>query len=459
MSLFSIVGLYQELLLQGSFRGVPFTHITGDDEAGRRTLAFLFPGQDILSFQDLGQWDGDITVAGILVGDDFTAQADNLRTAFQKPGPATLVSPWLGSIKVVLTPGRAPRFSFKHDELRVCTFTVSVRRYIPRQPPAIDTLQGILNAISDLRAQANMLLAEILAPVALTLAAVSQVQNLAAELVGTFSTLISAVQNPLVGISAGVPLGLLGGIDTAALDTTYPATVGTLLAGPSTAIAGTTTPALPSAVAPGGNTVAPAAVDGRVTAALILSAVSQVAVTTPSGAPIVIPPGPALILATQCLMLPDAIDAASSIDFTSQQEAAGWRDQVTTAIDEATLAAAAQAPSYPTAAAALWRALIAARAAWIADMNAAIGRLPSVRQFTPPGQQPVWLMAQYLAGDDPSQVVATWRDIVTRNGIWHPSDPSPGPLEVLGTGIEETSPAAPSGAASWSGDFSSDFGG
>lgn len=431
MSLFSIIGLYQTLLLEGSFRGVGFAHVTGSDEPGRRIMQFLFPGQDMTAFQDLGQYDGDITVNGLIVGDDYVARANAMRDAFQKAGPGTLISPWLGSIQVMQTPNRAPKFSFDHEKLRVCTFTATFRLYKPRPIPAPDTLQGLLNQISALRTAALQMLATILAPIALTLSTIAQVEAMAGEVATILGSLVGAVSSPLVGIAGGLPIALLTGVNTTPPDGDYPARVGALLAAPTSAIAGTTTPIIPSAVAPGGSITTPDPVDGRVTATLILAAQQQLGAVTLTNAPIVIPPGPALILAVRTLMVADATYCADQIAFVSQGEATDWRDRITAAIDAAILAAAALASTYPTAAAALWRALLAARAAWIAEMNSIVGSLARVITFTPPAGVPVWVLAQFLAGDDPASLPGVYRDLIARNGIVHPAEPPPGPFEVL----------------------------
>lgn len=431
MSLFSIVAISEEIALEGSYRGIGFAYELGDDEFGRRVPSFMFPGQDITDFQDLGQFDGDIVVHGIISGDDYAAQATRLRAAFQTAGPATLVHPWFGTIMVVQAQGKPPKFTFKGDELRIARFTATFRLYvpIPKTPP--DSLQALLFALEDMRTAAYAMLASVLAPIALTLTVVSQVEALMGEVASVLGGLIIACSSPLVGLAGALPIGLLSSIDSTPFDANYAGAVGDLLTGPSAAIAGTTTPAIPSAVAPGGSAVTPTPVDGRVTAALILSTVSQIGMATLSSAPIQIPPGPTLILCAQTIMLADATSAASAIDFDSQQEAITWRDQVVTAYDAAILAAAALVPGAPAPASALWRGLIAAKAAWIADMNADVGRLPAVEIFTPPSSAPVWIYAQYLSGDNPSAIFAVWRDLVQRNGIFHPATPAPGPLEVL----------------------------
>ena len=55
MSLFSIASISAGLSLEGSYRGIPFTYDTAEqnDEVGRRTRQTLFPGQDIQLHQDL----------------------------------------------------------------------------------------------------------------------------------------------------------------------------------------------------------------------------------------------------------------------------------------------------------------------------------------------------------------------------------------------------------------------
>ncbi len=432
MSLFSIVSLNQAVLLEGSFAGIGFAYEKESaDESGRRIEGFMFPGQDIADFQDLGQFDGDIVVHGIVVGNDYAAQIGRLRAAFLSPGPWTLVHPWLGSVQVVQSPGKQPRFTFSSDELRVGRFTAVFRRYLPNQPSPAGTLQSLLFALEDARTAAYAMLASVLAPVSLTLAALGQVESLAGETATILGTLVGACSSPLVGIAGGLPIFQLSGVNAVQSGPGYAASVGAVLAAPTAAIAATTTPAIPSAVAPGGNTATPAPVDGRITAALILSAVAQTGAVTLSAAPVSVPPGPALILCLQTLMLADAAGAASAIAFVSQQEALAWRDRIVTVFNVAVLAAAALVPSLPAVAPGLWQALIAAKAAWVADINTEIGRLPAVTIFNPPAIVPVWLLAQYLCGDTPQAIVATFRDLVARNSIFHPGIGAPGPLEVL----------------------------
>jgi len=441
-----VIGLWGDYLFEGSLAGVPFWLVDSDDEGGRRVLRFLFPGQDIAVYQDLGQIDGEIVIAGLLIGDDYTDQADQLRTVFRSPGPWTLVHPWLGEMLVVQAGDKLPKIALKSEELRVARFSASFFPYSPPVPPAPDTLQDLLSSLDDVRDAAGGLLDAVLAPAALTVAAIGVVDGVAGTAIGAWNGLLAVVgapiavsaalagttaaavasANALVQTAAAAPLAVLAAVGDLAFDVTYAGSVAAAFGGVSAAIAGTSTPEIPAAVAPGGATATPAAVDGRITANLILGAAA--ALTTASAAPAT---QRAVTLAAQALALADAVSAASDIPFESQQEAATWQQNLTAALSGTATQAALLAASQATAAGTLWRSLVAAQSALAADMTAAIGRLPAVITFTAPGPAPVWLIAQYLAGDTPSRVVPVYLDLVARNGIVNPGAPVPGPLEVL----------------------------
>jgi hypothetical protein len=126
-----------------------------------------------------------------------------------------------------------------------------------------------------------------------------------------------------------------------------------------------------------------------------------------------------------------AVTATTGIAFTSQQEARAWFTQLATPLGAAATLAASLVPSQATGAGTLWRALVALQAALAADMNATIGSLPVVETLTLTAPVSTWLIAQYLVGDTPGAVLATYLDLVLRNNIINPAIPPPGPLEVL----------------------------
>lgn len=419
-----IVGLYSEFLFEASLGGMPFWMLDSNDEGGRRVLRFLFPGQDKATFQDLGQIDGAIGISGLLIGDDFTAQADQLRAVFRMPGPLTLQHPFMGELQVMQAE-QQPKITHTMEELRVARFTASFFPYSAPAPPQPDTLQDVLDALDDIRSAAADLLDLVLAPAALTVGVLAAVEDFASAVIDTWNGLVAGAM-AAVATAAGAPLAVLGAIADLAPDGSFAANVAAAFGDVSAAIAETSTPPIPAAVAPGAPTAPATPVDGRVAANLILGAAA--AMTAPGTAPA---PTQALAVAARCLALADAVSAATDITFDSQQEASAWQQTLMAALGAAATEAALLAVAQPTGAGTLWRALVAAQSAVAADMNATIGRLPSVVLFTPPGPASIWQIAQYLAGDNSARVLPLYLDIVARNDIRNPGAPPPGPLEVL----------------------------
>jgi len=421
-----IIGDFSEFLFEASIAGVPFWMIDSSDEGGRRVLRFLFPGQDIAQFQDLGEIDGAITINGLLIGDDYTAQADAMRAAYRTPGPWTLQHPWMGELQVMQAE-QQPRFSNTQEQYRVTRFSATFYPYTAPVPPVPDTLQALLDALDDIQTAAADVAAVVLAAAQLTVAVIAAVQSLASTVLGVWNTVLGAA-DAVITAAVAAPLALLAAIDDLAPNASYPANVAVAFGGVSAAIAGTSTPLIPAAVAPGGSLTPPAPQDGRTTANLILAALPSL--VAPAQAPAA---AQAMAAAAQAMAVAGAVQAASDITFTSQQEASTWQQTLYAAVGAAanTAALLVATPATASAGSALWRALVNAQSALASDMNAEIGRLPPVITFTPPAPAPAWLYAQYLAGDNPSQVPAVYLDLVRRNGIVNPGAPPPGPLEVL----------------------------
>ena len=420
-----IVGLYDSLL-NASFGGVAFYMLPADIEVGRRTLRFMFPGADQAEFQDLGADDGQINVQGFLIGGDYIAQSLQLRTAFRTPGPATLVHPWLGTMKVVQVPGTRARLSFSDQELRVCRFQASFYPYTP--PPVLnaDSLAGLAVAIGDVEANAQAWLAGVLAPAAAALGAFSYAQGWISSIQTQFGLLINTG-------GSGAEIGPAAAPAVAALSTPVTApnaawgvSTAALLAGVPAAIAAAATPPVPSVVAPGGVLAAATAADPGDACTMLLTAIPGLSapLTAPS-------PGPALATAMLALVVAQAALAASNIDYASQQEATAQAALMYAAFDSAISAAAIAAASSPAAAAPVWRGLLDLKAAYAADVSALVGRLPAVVTIAVPNAMPAWLLAQYISGDSPSQVYATWQDIIFRNNILVPGAVPPGTIEAL----------------------------
>lgn len=417
-----ILSVY-DTLLDASLGGVPFDIIDSRDEAGRRIERILFPGQPRSAWQDLGQVDGEIQINGMLIGDDFAAQAALMRNVCMQPGPVTLVHPWLGQLLVVLSSKLTT--AFQHDELRVARISFGCTPFVPRQAYVPDTLEALLQAIRAEQQALDAALQQILSPLTTALTIIDAVESLAANMASA------------IGIVASTSISLLSAVSGAVVDLialpslinpiSYGSQMVSVLAAPWTALADASVSVPTAVIAPGGTTTAAAVVDPRVSVESILTLVAQVPAMTGQQAPM---QGVAAVV--QMMGVCSAISAASDIVFTSQQEAEAMRDQLIAALDTAATGIAAAAALAPISIGPAWRGAQTMRSAVVGDYSTMIGRLLPVTTITPPAGTSVWLIAQYLSGDVPGKVVETYLDLVARNSIANPATPPIGPLETLG---------------------------
>jgi prophage DNA circulation protein len=86
-----------------SFRGVPFGVLDASDQRGRNTVIHEFPLRDKVFVEDMGRARRSISLTAFVVGPGFEARRDALIAALEKPGPGTLVHPWLGTFQASLS--------------------------------------------------------------------------------------------------------------------------------------------------------------------------------------------------------------------------------------------------------------------------------------------------------------------------------------------------------------------
>jgi prophage DNA circulation protein len=420
-----IVGLYNTLLT-ATFAGVPFSVIDTSTEVGRRVQRFLFPGIDDASYQDLGADDGPISLRGLLVGQDYLAQMRLLQIVCRSPGPYTLNHPWLGSMQVIFVPGQRVKISLAATELGVARFEMQLYPFNPTAQQGLDTLSKLELSCDALTADAQNWLANAMMPAVNVLGAFGYVQNWLTKVANTFETAIEGTpSSSVIGGAASAAIAVLL-LPTTAPSPSWALTAAEQLIGLPQAIAGSGAPLIPSAVAPGGATTAATAADPADVVATLLAAVPGVVATANNPSP-----GPALAAGLQAAIVATAVQAAAGINYTSQQDAMAEAAILYTAIDAATVTAALAAQTDPANAAPVWRDLVALKGSLAADMNALIGRLPPVVTIYIPQVMPAWMIAQYISGDAPSEVVATYQDIIARNKVFHPALVPPGALEVL----------------------------
>lgn len=445
-------------LRPASFRGVGFWIIDASQTAGRRTLATYFPGTSIKTHDDFGVYDGPFRVSGLVVGDDYVAQAEALRAAFQVPGPGAFVHPWLGpKLCVVIRPAE---ISFASDELRVARVEVEL------DPAAaasfalggfLGTLGLALGVVSRVISIARAFGAGGLSLGVVTglawasgLSAVAR----AVEIVGAATFYIAQDARAAASLfAARDALASVQGLTASAASAAQ--AIGLVI--DHTEAAGLIWRVSPEPMtAPAAGAAPRLEPDPRKGATALLAAASAIAASAlpRSGSAGIEASGPGIspsefaalaqapaqarapsaeafaFAAVEMALLGQAAATALDIPYESRQEALGWLDRLDGALgslDRRMFALAAQSPAIASPALSEISAL---RAALSTDINEVAGRLPSVRVLDIASPIPAIIIAQHLAGDDPALIQPMMLDIVRRNRIRHPGRVV-GRIEVL----------------------------
>lgn len=444
------MGLYDDAdgllpgLLPASWRGLRFWVPDISDTVGRRIHTQLYPGLDLKTHDDTGPLDGPIRLRGLVIGDDYIAQAEALRAAFRQAGPSTLIHPWRGPIRCVLL--RPAEISFDSKELRVARIDAEFDPIMPAGLSQLgSTLSGVVAALTGLRGAGLGLVTAALSasPMALALysrgiAATGLAVDIAASWAarsGRSAELLPAVAASRTALVAATsaPVRSLA----APMLASVPATL-------SAALALAFKPQPAPGIGPGGTALPLVAPDPRAGATLMLTIAADFGRRLrPSEAPGVtgLEPLPAIavtaltersvLVGAELSALAEAAGLITAIGFTSRQDAQGWAARIDEGLRRSATSAAALASEAAAPAATLWRTLNATRARLAMDLSEAVGRLPSVEMVTPPGRAGAILLAQHLVGDDPAAVFAYAADIVARNRLRHPAVLGNGPIEVL----------------------------
>ena len=117
---------WRDELVSASFRGVPFKVKNTSTQVGRRSVVHEVPFSDIPYPEDFGKASGVYNVTGYVIQSvsnsfNYIPERDALIEAFNKEGTGTLVHPFYGEVRVVLS-GRA-RFEETFDEGGIAKFT------------------------------------------------------------------------------------------------------------------------------------------------------------------------------------------------------------------------------------------------------------------------------------------------------------------------------------------------
>lgn len=166
-------------LLPASYRGIRFHVVSSDHEVGRRILLTWFPGIDTPAVDDFGAYAGEIQIRGLVIGDDYIAQAAALETAFTARGIGTLMHPWLGEKLVQME--QPARIRFSDRELGVAWFEAGFTPVIVSLAPMVDTASLVLGGADALLGAATGYLGDVLGG-SMAVATLAQAQTTASAI-------------------------------------------------------------------------------------------------------------------------------------------------------------------------------------------------------------------------------------------------------------------------------------
>jgi prophage DNA circulation protein len=112
-------------LVAASFKGATFLIDGTSTAGGRKTVTHEYPNSDRRFVEDLGELREIYTVTGIIHGDTYFADRDNLIAQLKSSGPGELIHPFYGSVTVVAKP-----YSLSENltNLGVATFRMTFER-------------------------------------------------------------------------------------------------------------------------------------------------------------------------------------------------------------------------------------------------------------------------------------------------------------------------------------------
>lgn len=113
---------WRENLRPGSWRDVAFETEDHTFGGGRRGTAHEYPQRDVPYFEDMGRKARKIDLTCFIIGDDYMARRDAMVAACEKPGPGTLIHPYLGTLQVNCTDFTVAE---RASEGRMARFTIS----------------------------------------------------------------------------------------------------------------------------------------------------------------------------------------------------------------------------------------------------------------------------------------------------------------------------------------------
>ncbi len=378
-------------LRPASFRGVPFDVDSHDESGGRRLARHEYPLRDVPYAEDLGRKAGEWRIEAFLVqrkGVDVASGRDKLRDALRKPGPGTLVHPYLGELTVCVDDYRLREST---AEGGYCSFSITFVESGSNTSPF---------------ASANT--------AAATQAQVAVVKKAAQK---SWLEEMAEGANDILQASKDLPGGLHGAADFLGLPvgwaTDAHSTLGGLLDQPDV-FSGRLLDLFDGA----GSLFASPSPRGGTSRTSAADLERIMPVTTPAMAASAGAAASPVVTLVGTTAVAEAANATSTTEYATADDALAARDDVIDAIDVVTLSGVSDE---------VYATLVDLRAAVAADLTTRGAQLPHLARVTLPQTMPALVAAYRVHGD-----AARDGEIVTRNAIRHPGKvPGGVPLEVL----------------------------
>lgn len=112
-------------LQEASFRGARFLIDTSSSSGGRKSVTHEYPNTDKRFVEDLGELRETYTMTGIISGNNYVADRDNLIAQLKAGGSGELVHPFFGSVTVFAKPYSLTQ---NLNELGVARFSLTFER-------------------------------------------------------------------------------------------------------------------------------------------------------------------------------------------------------------------------------------------------------------------------------------------------------------------------------------------
>lgn len=390
---------WRDDLQPASFRGAEFFCSGHDHTFGRRVELNQYPGRDDPWSEDLGRRAREWSIEAYVLGTDYMRARDALIAAIETPGPGRLIHHWLGEVQATVRgdcrmqestrEGGMARFTLtfvesgervepaaridtadRVERLAEAAEQVAVEQFA--RDFSVDDVPAFVADAAEMDAGNILDIAEDAMRAVRPDALLADLASVRTTITGTRSRIFSLVRSPF-------------GFAQQVLDIVR--TLGGTLINPLAGLSGLFNLSWPAA---------PSRTRSR---RRVVS--NQVATRN----------------LTRTLAVASAARAAAQTTLTSYQAAIEIRDPLASAIEQV---------ASDTTDDRLYDALVALRAAVVADITARGADLARQVNYTPVAVLPALVVAYQVYGD-----IDSASDIVTRNSVRHPGFVPAAPLEVL----------------------------